>query len=123
MNSLLTWITFLPILGIPCLFLTKDEKQIRWIATLVCALEMILSLALWHGFDAAANAKLGSSPLAVSASWIKVGNFDIRYAMDVDGISVLLVVLTGLLGFIACLSGWGVQKNVRGFFAMYLLLL
>jgi NADH-quinone oxidoreductase subunit M len=41
----------------------------------------------------------------------------------VDGISLLLVVLTGILGFIACLSGFGVQKNVRGFFAMYLLLL
>src|SRR5205085_1474665 len=96
---------------------------IRVIAAVVCFVEMILSIALWMGFDAANAKVLGSSPLAISHSWIKVGSFDIRYAMDVDGISVLLVLLTGILGFIACLSAWGVQKNVRGFFAMYFLLL
>ena len=121
--NLLTLITFLPLVGIAPLFLLKEAKQIRTYAAVVCFAEMILSIMLWWGFDAANAKALGSSPLAVNASWIKVGSFDIRYAMDVDGISVLLVLLTGILGFIACLSGWGIQKNVRGFFAMYFLLL
>lgn len=121
--NLLTLITFLPIVGIVPLFLVKEAKQIRAIAAVVCFVEMILSIILWLGFDAANAKALGGSPLAVNASWIKVGSFDIRYAMDVDGISVLLVLLTGILGFIACLSGFGIQKNVRGYFAMYFLLL
>ncbi len=121
--NLLTLLTFVPIVGIAPLFLVKDAKAIRWTATAVCAVELILSLVLWKQFDAAANARLGASPFHVDVSWIKVGNFDIHYAMDVDGVSVLLVLLTGILGLIACISGWGVEKNVRGFFAMYLLLL
>jgi NADH-quinone oxidoreductase subunit M len=124
MNSyLLTLLTFVPVVGILPLFLVKDVKQVRTIAAVVCFIEMVLSIILWAKFDAPNAAQLGQSVFAVNASWIKVGSFDIRYAMDVDGISVLLVALTGLLGFIACLSGWGVEKNVKGFFAMYLLLL
>jgi NADH-quinone oxidoreductase subunit M len=124
MNSLLlTLLTFLPIAGILPILFMKDAKAIRWTAAVVCFVEMLLSIQLFRTFDSVANAPLGSSAFAVSASWIKVGAFDIRYAMDVDGISVLLVLLTGILGFIACLSGFGVQKNVKGFFAMYLLLL
>src|SRR5882724_10706867 len=121
--NLLTIITFLPIVGIVPLFLVKEVKHVRAVAAVVTFVEMILSIMLWLGFDAAHAKALGSSPLAVNASWIKVGSFDIRYAMDVDGISVLLVLLTGILGFIACLSGFGIQKNVRGYFAMYFLLL
>jgi NADH-quinone oxidoreductase subunit M len=84
---------------------------------------MILSIWLWMSFDAANAAPLGQSPFMLNAAWIHVGNFDIRFAMDVDGVAVLLIVLTGILGFIACLSGFGVTKNVKGFFTMYLLLL
>src|SRR5690349_13273398 len=122
-HNLLTLLTFLPVAGILPILFMKDAKAVRWTATIVCAVEMLLSIQLWLDFDAAANAKLGASAFAVNASWLKVGTFDIRYAMDVDGISVLLVLLTGILGLIACVSAWGVQKNVRGFFAMYLLLL
>src|SRR6185503_8071654 len=101
--NLLTILTFLPVVGIIPLFLVKDVKQIRAIAAVVCAIEMILSIWLWMGFDASkVGATLGTSPYAVNIPWIDVGSFHIRYAMDVDGISVLLVLLTGILGFIAC---------------------
>jgi NADH-quinone oxidoreductase subunit M len=120
-DTILTLLTFLPVAGIvPILFL-RDAKQIRMTAAVVCAVEMLLSIWLWRSF--APGAALGASQFAVNHSWIQVGTFDIRYAMDVDGISVLLVLLTGLLGFIACLSGFGIEKNVRGYFSMYLLLL
>ena len=121
--NLLTLLTFLPIAGIVPILLMKDAKQIRWTAAIVCFVEMLLSLWLWKSYDAVTAPKLGSSPFHVDVSWIKVSNFDIHFAMDVDGISVLLVALTGILGFIACLSGFGIEKNVKGFFAMYLLLL
>src|SRR6185295_19138026 len=121
--NLLTILTFLPIVGIALVMFQKDEKSIRWTAAATCFVEMVLSIWLWMGFDAANAKALGSSPLNVNLPWIKVGSFDIRYAMDVDGVSVLLVLLTGILGFIAALSGFGITKNVKGFFAMYLLLL
>jgi NADH-quinone oxidoreductase subunit M len=121
--NLLTALTFLPIAGIVPLFLLKEAKHVRLTAAAVCFVEMLLSIWLWWGFDATTAGALGSTALSVKVPWISVGSFEIHYAMDVDGVSVLLVLLTGILGFIACLSGFGVEKNVRGFFAMYMLLL
>src|SRR6186713_184223 len=108
--NLLIFLTFLPIAGIALILPMKDAKTIRWTAAAMTFVEMIASIMLWLGFDSANAKAFGSSPLAVNLPWIHVGSFDIRFAMDVDGISVLLVLLTGILGFIACLSGFGVQK-------------
>src|SRR5262245_9752156 len=119
--NLLVLLTFLPVAGIPLLWLSKEARVQRMIAAGVSAVEMVLSIVLWLTFEK--GHALGTSPLAVNLNWIHVGSFDIRFAMDVDGISVMLVLLTGLLGFIAAISAFGIQRNVRGFFAMYLLLL
>lgn len=124
MDWTLTLLTFIPLLGIIPLFLTNDVKVQRWIATAVSAVAMVLSIQVWYGFQGAGvETAFGSSPYKVDLEWITVGSFKVRYAMDVDALSAFMVLLTGLLGFVASLSGWGVQKNPRGFFAMYLLLL
>ena len=123
-SSLLTLMTFVPLAGIPLLFFTNDVKTQRWIATAVSAIAMVLSILVFTGLQkSGVDAVFGTSPYHVKANWIDVGNIHIRYAMDVDALSAFMVLLTGILGFISCLSGWGVQKNPRGFFAMYLLLL
>jgi NADH-quinone oxidoreductase subunit M len=121
--NLLTILAFLPLAGILPILLMKDAKQIRWTAAAVCFVEMLLSIKLWMDFDGGAATTLGKSVFKIDLPWIAAGAFQIHYAMDVDGISVLLILLTGILGFVACLSGFGVEKNVKGFFAMYLLLL
>ncbi len=122
---LLTLLTFLPVIGIPFLFLTKDVKVQRMIGVGTSALAMLLSFYLWWAFDPAATTLLGEgSMFGFSHPWISVGeSFQINYAMDVDGVSLLLIVLTGLLGFLAAINAMSIQKNVRGFYAMYLLLL
>ena len=122
---LLTLLTFLPALGIPFLFLTKDVKVQRFIGVGVSALSMLLSIWMYIQFDPAQVELLGqASQFGFSAEWIRVGDsFKINYAMDVDGISMLLIVLTGVLGFLAAINAMTIQKNVRGFYAMYLLLL
>jgi len=40
----------------------------------------------------------------------------------VDGISLSLVLLTGLVGVLACLASWNIDTQVKGYFALYLLL-
>src|SRR5512138_491808 len=116
---ILTLLTFLPLAGILPVLLMKDSKQVRWTAAAVCFAEMLLSIKLWLDFDASSATALGRSVFAVDLPWVTAGAFQIHYAMDVDGISVLLILLTGILGFVACLSGFSVEKNVKGFFAMY----
>ncbi len=116
-------LTFLPLAAIPLLLLSKDAKAQRAIALVTTAIVAALSIWLWIDFDPA-HVALGTSKYAVDSTWIAVGqSFQIHFAMDVDGLSVLLILLTGVLGFLAAISALGIQKNVGGFYAMYMLLL
>jgi NADH-quinone oxidoreductase subunit M len=58
--------------------------------------------------------------LVVRRPWIPT--FNIQYYLGLDGISLSLVVLTGLMSVLACLASWNIDKQVKGYFALYLLL-
>ena len=62
----------------------------------------------------------GETDLVVRRAWIPY--FNIQYYLGVDGISLSLVVLTGLVSVLACLASWNIEKQVKGYFALYLLL-
>jgi NADH-quinone oxidoreductase subunit M len=62
----------------------------------------------------------GEGDLVVRRAWIPY--FNIQYYLGVDGISLSLVVLTGLVSVLACLASWNIDKQVKGYFALYLLL-
>jgi NADH-quinone oxidoreductase subunit M len=57
---------------------------------------------------------------AIKYSWIKF--FNIHYALGVDGISLPMIILTGLLFFICILSSWTITKYVKAYFALLLML-
>ncbi|MFQ5771292.1 MAG: NuoM family protein, partial [bacterium] len=52
--------------------------------------------------------------------WIP--SFNIEYFMGIDGLSVPMVLLTAFLSFICIFASWGINKGVKGYFAMFLLL-
>ena len=58
--------------------------------------------------------------LVVRRAWIPY--FSIQYYLGLDGISLSLVVLTGFVSVLACLASWNIDKQVKGYFALYLLL-
>lgn len=51
-----------------------------------------------------------------------IDRFNIDYALGVDGISMSLVLLTTLLSFLALIASWNIEKNVRGYLILYLIL-
>src|SRR4051794_24477830 len=58
-------------------------------------------------------------------AWIP--NFNIEYFLGVDGVSVTMVLLTGILSFICILASfgfdhWHTAKGIKGYFALFLLL-
>jgi NADH-quinone oxidoreductase subunit M len=124
MEYVLTLMTFLPALGIPLLWVVKDDrKSQKMVAAVTCFVTMCLSIFVWLNYDAATAGELGSTQFMVKKAWIDVGDFKIHYYMDVDGFSVLLTVLTGILGFLALFAADSISGRVRGFYAMYLLLM
>src|SRR5512134_2673920 len=115
MDWTLTLLTFAPVLAIPLLWLSGDAKVQRGIATAAAGVSMVLSFVALAGFwKAGPEVAFGKSLYKVDLSWISAGSFEIRYAMDVDALSVFMGVLTGILGFVAAISGYGIQQNVRG---------
>ncbi len=58
--------------------------------------------------------------LLYRAAWIPY--FNIQYYLGLDGISLSLVMLTGFVGVLACLASWGIDKQVKGYFSLFLLL-
>jgi NADH-quinone oxidoreductase subunit M len=59
--------------------------------------------------------------LVVRHPWVPYAN--IQYYLGVDGISLSLLVLTGLVSVLACLASWNIDRHVRGYFALFLALL
>ena len=58
--------------------------------------------------------------LVTDAAW--VGAFNIRYALGVDGISLPLVVLTGLVFALSAVASWNIEEKPRAYWALFLLL-
>jgi NADH-quinone oxidoreductase subunit M len=118
---LLNVITYVPLVGALVLFLLPDRpKLVSRVATAVVGLDLLLSLPLWFGW-ANAPADAEGFRFVFDAPW--VDSLGIGYRIGVDGISMLMVMLTTLLGFIAVLSSWtAVTKRTRPYYAFLLLL-
>lgn len=130
--GILSWITFLPVLGmVVVLLLPKDNfKAIRWTSLSFTILQLILCIVLWLNFDnsLAGINQADSFQFVEKFRWIDVEGFTwtnriiIEYFLAVDGLSLPMIVLTGLISVIACLSSFTIDKSVKGYFVLYLLL-
>ncbi|MBC7929342.1 MAG: NADH-quinone oxidoreductase subunit M [Rubrivivax sp.] len=119
MPYLLSIITWLPAVGaLIVLFLFKKEQTgtIKRFATAWFLLDFVVSLALL-GYDRG----LSGFQFLEDCEWIPI--IGARYQMGVDGVAVLLILLTTLLGVIASLSSWEyIQKREKEYYALLLFL-
>src|SRR5512141_1868691 len=117
----LTLMTFFPLVGVlVLLFIPSDKKNvIRWVA-LGTSL-VVFALSLWVlGQFKASNVSL---QLVAQYNWITVAGWNIQYYLGIDGLSILLVLLTGFLTPISILSTWtAVEDRVKDFMIFFLLL-
>ncbi len=116
---LLSAVVFLPALGALALFLLdrKDEGRLRRIALGVSGVAFLLSLFLWFGFDPANP----GMQFEERRPWIP--DFGISYHLGVDGISLLLVLLTTFITPLCLLSAWtAITERVKEFLITMLLL-
>ena len=90
-DHLLSWMIAVPFLGIVALAFVREEEWIRRIAFGFTIVEFFLSLILWRNFE---FTKQGMQ-FVERVEWMPT--FNIQYAVGVDGISILLVLLTALL--------------------------
>jgi len=118
-NNILSIITWLPIAGgilILGLFKKDQSSAIKKFATAWLALDFIASLWLLTY-----NRGLGGMQFLEDRPWIQA--IGARYQLGVDGVSVLLIVLTTFLGVLAALSSWNyIQKREKEYYILLLIL-
>lgn len=115
--SLLIWV---PILGgLFILAVSKNDKKAtisRWTALIVSLITLLLCVPLYLGF----NADSYHMQFVESYAWIP--GLDIRYALGVDGISVLFILLTSFTHLIIVLAAWrSIKHNVAEYMAIFLM--
>lgn len=123
----LSLLVFLPVLGTLILLVipSRAVDAIRYVTFAVTAVVFSLTLlAFFSSGSALSFAYVGEAARYMQATfhipWIP--SFDIYYAMGVDGISLPLVVLTGLVSLLAMGASWSITKHVKGYCILFLLL-
>ena len=117
----LTLLTFFPLVGVLVLLFMKSEAKtaIRWVAMVTTLITFGISLWVLAQFKAS-NPDL---QLEAKYPWINVAGWNIYYYLAVDGLSILLVLLTAFLTPISILSTWtAVEDRVKDFMIFFLLL-
>ncbi len=121
---LLSIVVWLPVVGALLLLLISNrdgqrDGLIRQITFAVSVLTFGATLALWSGFDPSTTGE--EFQFVERMPWIAA--FGIDYYLGIDGISLMLIVLTGFLTPIALLSSWeSIDKKVKEFSIFMLLL-
>jgi NADH-quinone oxidoreductase subunit M len=118
-HTILTVITFVPLVGAVLLALLPDRGELmKWGALAVTLITFVLTLHLPARFDYAAAA--GTFQFSQNSDWIS--SPAIRYHLGVDGLSMWLVVLTGLLAPLGVLISWNViGERKKLFYTLFLL--
>ena len=115
----LSVIIFLPVIGaiVIALLPNATPRRIKRTAALFTLVPFILSVALFSMFD---RSLVGTPQFVEQVSWIP--SIDIQYFIGIDGLSLPMVILTTLLGFLAVLVSWKIDLRVREYFAWLLVL-
>src|SRR3954465_5954036 len=118
---LITIVLFLPLIGLlPILLLPKArENQVKWVTLFFSGITFLASLLLLGSFDS----NIAGMQHEHLANWISFGTFQVNYYVGVDGLSILLVLLTTFIMPLAIMfSLESIKDRVRLFYAFLLIL-
>jgi NADH-quinone oxidoreductase subunit M len=118
MDHILTYMTFTYLAGaLVVLCLPRDAHALaKWVSAAFTLPPLLLAIWLFINFDRSAP----GFQFVQQAMWIP--SFNIQYIVGVDGVSITMVLLTALLGFLCIFASWGIDKGVKGYFSLFLLL-
>ena len=115
---MLAWTLYISFLGMLCLMLLRrdDAKSARKVALFATVAGLLVALAGVVSYDA--NGGLSD---AVDVAWLP--GLGIRFHLAADGLSLVLVLLTGIAAVVGVLFSWNVEHRAKEFFALYLALI
>jgi NADH-quinone oxidoreductase subunit M len=118
MEHILSIVLFTPLVGLLVLLFipSSNARAIKWFANAAAFVGFLVSLPLVFNFD-----RTKDFQFVEKASWIPT--LGATYHIGIDGLGLLLVMLTTLLGFIAILSSWNaIHERLKEYYCFFLLL-
>ncbi len=114
----LTSILLCCLLGLLVILCLPEGRKtaIRRVAAAFSGLSLVLSLVVFCAYDRS----LGGLQFVEKIPWVP--SLGINYFNAVDGFSLPMVLLTGIVFFTGVLTMWELENRVKEFFALYFLL-
>jgi NADH-quinone oxidoreductase subunit M len=132
--NLITFLIFIPLAAVLIvLFLPNSKDHLyKYITVAATFLQLILALIVFSKFSFNKDSLKGVNAeadfqLVEKLNWIDVdmgtmGKLSIDYFLGVDGLSIGMVLLSAFILLIGAISSWNIQKNLKGYHVLYLLL-
>jgi len=116
-DPVLTLKIFIPLVGMAVVLglPSRAHDAIRWTATVFSLPPLFLAVRVLHDFRPEQGFQF-----VHRLPWIDA--FRIEYFVGADGISITMIVLTALLCFLCMIASFGIEKGVKGYYALFLLL-
>ncbi|WP_437956714.1 complex I subunit 4 family protein [Sorangium sp. So ce119] len=126
-DHILSLMTFLPLLGVVAVFLAhvlrlRDDRKLRLMTVVLMGVNLVLAGWLYAQFDRGFTAADGNDGYQFIEHGVWIRSLNVEYFVGVDGVSISMVLLTALISFVGALASYSVQDQLKGYFAMYNLL-
>ncbi|TBU96826.1 NADH-quinone oxidoreductase subunit M [Stutzerimonas kirkiae] len=120
---ILPWLILIPLIGgLLCLLAERVDNLLpRWIALASMLVLLGSSLWLWATGDYSLAPSPGDIAWVVEFKRPWIERFGINVHLALDGLSLLMILLTGLLGLLSVLCSWKEIQNHVGFFHLNLM--
>ncbi|HZO15339.1 MAG TPA: NADH-quinone oxidoreductase subunit M, partial [Polyangiaceae bacterium] len=126
-KNILSIMTFLPLLGLIAIFIAhlmgyKKDENLRWLTLGIMGVLLLLAVWLYGAFDPSFVKEDGNDGFQFVERAVWIRSLNVEFFVGVDGISITMVLLTALISFVGVIASWSVKEQLKGYFAMYNLL-
>ncbi len=120
----LTLIFLSPVAAAVIILLTPKDKTmfVRVVAATATFISLAMAIYVFLAYDRNAAATLPAAEYQFQAVAPWVPSLGISYHVGVDGIGLVMVLLTGIVGFMGVLISWNIKDRIREFLAFFMLL-
>jgi NADH-quinone oxidoreductase subunit M len=130
---MLSLLIFIPLLALIPVFLlpAKYSAYYKFVVLGAMVFECIVAFLLYVKFisspDLLINGVASKFKLMEKANWISLdlggmGKVSVDYFLGVDGLNIFMILLSAFVLLIGVLSSWNIEKKLKGYFCLYLLL-
>src|ERR671913_2156015 len=117
-QNVLTYMIFIPLAGAVVVLLLPSNgyNLIRWVSAAATVPPLLMGCWLYANFDTTQS----GFQFVQKLPWIPA--YNIQYFVGVDGLSISMILLTALLSFLCIFASFGIDRGVKGYFALFLML-